>query len=113
MTYGSNAQVRSTRSPVPLLVCVAILLICRIVFTPAKQNPVLQSVASGGTENIAEIQQFHGRLCLHDCSGVEAGHKWADHNHISNVYDCNGDTEAFLEGCRIFVEEQSAAPSGR
>ncbi len=48
---------------------------------------------------------FHGVDCLDDCSGHDAGYKWAEENGIFNEGDCDGKSDSFIEGCKIFVEE--------
>ena len=48
---------------------------------------------------------FHGYDCLQDCSGHEAGYEWAEDNDISDVDDCSGNSNSFIEGCRAYVKE--------
>lgn len=56
-------------------------------------------------ENHSGYDTFHGYECTEDCSGHEAGYEWAENNDISNVYDCDGNSQSFIEGCEAFVEE--------
>ena len=48
---------------------------------------------------------FHGYDCTVDCSGHEAGYEWAEDNDINDVYDCDGNSDSFNEGCEAYVEE--------
>ncbi len=43
--------------------------------------------------------------CTFNCSGHEAGYNWAEDNDISNIYDCDGNSDSFNEGCQEYVEE--------
>ena len=106
MTYESNAHVRSRRSPIPLLVCMAILLICRTVFTPAEEIAETQKpVSVSDMNNLGEAPQFHAKPCLDSCSGHYSGYQWRAHHQLGNVYDCSGDKEVFLDGCHIFADD--------
>jgi hypothetical protein len=49
---------------------------------------------------------FHGYDCTVDCSGHEAGYKWAEDHDIDDADDCGGNSESFIEGCRSYAEEQ-------
>lgn len=50
---------------------------------------------------------FHGYKCKADCSGHEAGYKWAERNDIDDEDDCTGRSWSFIEGCMAYVEENS------
>ena len=49
---------------------------------------------------------FHGYPCTIDCSGHEAGYRWAEEHGIDDPEDCGGNSESFIEGCRAYAEEQ-------
>ena len=49
--------------------------------------------------------QFGGFECTGDCSGHEAGYKWAEDNDIDDVDDCHGRSQSFIEGCEQYVED--------
>ncbi len=49
---------------------------------------------------------FHGYECTQDCSGHEAGYRWAEQHDIDDPEDCGGDSESFIEGCKAYAEEQ-------
>lgn len=44
--------------------------------------------------------------CTDDCSGHEAGYRWAEDNDIMDRDDCDGRSNSFNEGCEQYVEEQ-------
>lgn len=55
---------------------------------------------------------FAGYECTEDCSGHEAGYKWAEEHDIDNQDDCDsaGDTSnspSFAEGCKAYVNGDS------
>ena len=52
------------------------------------------------------VLQFGSYSCTVDCSGHEAGYQWAEDNSISDVEDCDGNSESFIEGCRQYADEQ-------
>lgn len=51
-------------------------------------------------------QTFMGRPCTIDCSGHEAGYRWAEENGIDDPNECDGNSNSFNEGCQSYVEEQ-------
>lgn len=52
---------------------------------------------------------FGGYPCPHDCSENRAGYAWASENNIRDPDNCTGDTGAFIEGCRVYAQEQAAS----
>lgn len=42
--------------------------------------------------------------CTSDCSGHRAGYEWARNRGISDPYQCTGNSQSFIEGCRAFTE---------
>lgn len=54
----------------------------------------------------AQAQTFNGYGCTIDCSGHEAGYDWAQKKNLNSIYDCSGNSNSFVEGCRSFFEEQ-------
>jgi len=42
--------------------------------------------------------------CTSDCSGHRAGYEWARNRGISDAYQCTGNSQSFIEGCRAFTE---------
>lgn len=49
--------------------------------------------------------EFHGYECTADCSGHQAGYDWAEKNSISDVDECVGRSQSFVEGCKAYVNE--------
>jgi hypothetical protein len=56
----------------------------------------------------AGAQRFKGSPCTQDCSGHEAGYKWAERQAIADESDCGGTSNSFIEGCRSYVEENAS-----
>jgi len=44
--------------------------------------------------------------CTGDCSGHEAGYDWAEDKGITDPYDCDGNSNSFIEGCEAYANEQ-------
>jgi len=61
--------------------------------------------------------KFHGYDCTVDCSGHEAGYKWAEEHDISDGDDCDAAGEhsnspSFAEGCHAYVDGDSEPENG-
>ncbi|OCC01054.1 hypothetical protein BA190_30650 [Labrys sp. WJW] len=52
-------------------------------------------------------QSFGGNECTDDCSGHQAGYRWAEEHGINNSSDCGGNSESFREGCVTYTEDSS------
>jgi hypothetical protein len=48
-----------------------------------------------------------GDECTVDCSGHDAGRRWAEEHGITDPSQCGGKSWSFAEGCRSFAGEQS------
>jgi len=57
-------------------------------------------------EYIKENYYFGEYKCTDDCSGHYAGYEWAEKNGIDSIDGCTGNSQSFIEGCKVFVEEQ-------
>jgi hypothetical protein len=57
------------------------------------------------TGGVVQAESFHGHDCKSDCAAHRAGYEWAEAHDISDVADCSGDSEAFIEGCKAFVRD--------
>jgi len=56
-------------------------------------------------ENYSGYNTFYGYDCTEDCSGHQVGYDWAENNDISDIYDCDGNSQSFIEGCEAYVYE--------
>jgi hypothetical protein len=57
-------------------------------------------------------REFAGYECTVDCSGHEAGYKWAEEHGISDGDDCDragehSNSPSFAEGCHAYVDGES------
>jgi hypothetical protein len=43
--------------------------------------------------------------CTEDCSGHDAGYKWAEERGITDPDDCGGKSWSFEEGCQAYANE--------
>ena len=55
-------------------------------------------------EYVKSKYYFSEYKCEDDCSGHYAGYEWAEENNISGEDDCAGNSQSFMEGCKVFVE---------
>lgn len=53
-----------------------------------------------------------GYSCTTDCSGHEAGYKWAEENGIDDPDNCGGNSDSFIEGCHAYADEQQNDDGG-
>jgi hypothetical protein len=51
---------------------------------------------------------FGGYPCPGGCAEDKAGYAWAARNRIHDPDDCTGTTAPFIEGCRVYAEQQTA-----
>lgn len=47
---------------------------------------------------------FCGYQCTKDCSGHEAGYRWAQRKALTSRRHCSGNSQSFIEGCLAYVE---------
>jgi len=64
-----------------------------------------ESEPNDNEDSDTETKDFHGYPCTVDCSGHEAGYKWAEEHDIHDPDDCGGNSQSFIEGCRAWAEE--------
>lgn len=57
-------------------------------------------------EIIQETSIFHGRPCTRDCSGHQAGYKWAEKNQVVDPAGCQAKSGSFSSGCEIAVNQK-------
>ena len=43
------------------------------------------------------------------CPGHIAGYNWAADNNITDEGDCTGKSEDFIEGCQVYVQQNSSS----
>ncbi len=46
-----------------------------------------------------------GYDCTEDCSGHDAGYQWAEDEGIDDADNCDRNSESFIEGCEVYVQE--------
>lgn len=56
-------------------------------------------------EYVKSKYYFYEYKCVDDCSGHYAGYDWAEKKGITNEEDCVGDSQSFVEGCKVYVEK--------
>jgi hypothetical protein len=96
-----------------IFICLAIFLLAR---SSKKSEPTYKIVEapartlSGSDE--APSQTFAGNDCTIDCSGHEAGYRWAEEKGIQDEEDCeaageHSNSPSFAEGCKSYVNGES------
>lgn len=55
-------------------------------------------------EYVKSKYYFNEYKCTNDCSGHYAGYEWAEDNNINSEDDCFGNSQSFIEGCKVFVQ---------
>src|SRR5882757_4889224 len=85
--------------------CVLVLLNCST--SPANPTPSVEEKPG---------RVFKGYDCTVDCSGHEAGYKWAEQHDIDSEDDCetagdHSNSPSFAEGCKAFVNGESSQSS--
>ena len=74
--------------------------------TVSAVNTLGPAFGGGTAESLGAYEAAHGDAdCTQDCSGHEAGYKWAEENDISDEDDCTGNSESFIEGCKAYVAD--------
>jgi hypothetical protein len=72
----------------PIVACIA-------ACDPAPREDLGQSyVSMHGTED-----------CSKDCSGHEAGYRWARRKGIKEPDECGGRSRSFIEGCQAYARD--------
>jgi hypothetical protein len=56
---------------------------------------------------IPQDQTDAGYACADDCSGYEAGYKWAEQHSIDDEdYCAEGDSQSFHDGCIAYTQRE-------
>jgi hypothetical protein len=74
----------------------------RDVFFESSRPP---NPAAGGIVNL----KFGEYPCTPDCAEHEAGYQWGREHGIRDADNCSGNTGSFIEGCRVYADEQQRA----
>lgn len=83
---------------------------------PETLSPRVQSEPRPADDNAltgaSRPLMFKGYPCTVDCSGHDAGYRWAEKRGIADPDDCTGNSRSFIEGCRSYAEEAGEADDG-
>ena len=77
-------------------------------FSSATSDPDDSAEPQTAAPSDSEPPTFDGDPCTEDCSGHEAGYRWAEDHDIDDEDACdtageNSDSPSFAEGCRDYV----------
>ncbi|MBI5870272.1 MAG: hypothetical protein HZB44_04845 [Actinobacteria bacterium] len=53
-----------------------------------------------------DTSESNSYKCETDCSGHEEGYLWAAEHHLTDPYECDGNSNSFIEGCQAFALAQ-------
>jgi hypothetical protein len=92
-------------------VTIWIIFICLAVFLLTRSSKKAEPISR---IDEAPIQTFGGNDCTIDCSGHEAGYRWAEEKGIQDDDDCeeageHSNSPSFAEGCESYVNGDSLA----
>lgn len=68
--------------------------------TAVDEEVALERAAEDAPYSYLDAGQPYG--CTEDCSGHEAGYKWAIDNGVNDPSLCGGNSQSFEEGCRAY-----------
>lgn len=60
---------------------------------------------SAASTLVAPRSDYYGSGCTYDCSGHEAGARWAERRGIERPDECGGNSNSFIEGCEEYAQE--------
>lgn len=91
------------------IVWLVIIIAAIWIYESSQHNSA--SVASrhvDSSESSDESSEFDGSTCTVDCSGHEAGYRWAEEKGIDDEDACdtageNSNSPSFAEGCKAYV----------
>jgi hypothetical protein len=77
-------------------------------------NAAAEAAADGAADEAADLQgksyrEVTGSSCDGDCSGHEAGFAYAKEHDLQHAADCTGDSDAFVQGCKAYVQHTDDA----
>jgi hypothetical protein len=93
---------------------VALLILAAITYFSYRDEPSSVPAASyaaptSDDDSGSDGLTFRGDDCTVDCSGHEAGYRWAEEHDITDEEMCGGNSESFIEGCQAYAREHDDA----
>jgi hypothetical protein len=100
-----------TNSRTPVFVIAIAVIVVGIAYSAShsyEDNRTKSSNSSVSTSDESKLE-FDGYDCTADCSGHEAGYKWAEEHDISDGDACDtagehSNSPSFAEGCHAYVD---------
>jgi hypothetical protein len=75
-------------------------------------RPQAEQAAPEAVQGTTYDDQGQPYGCTSDCSGHDAGYRWADENQVLDPSDCGGNSQSFIEGCMAYAEAYQTALEG-
>jgi hypothetical protein len=87
-----------------LWICIGLIIFYNVFIKEDKKAPPTYYPAY--TPSYPTSSGYKGSYgCTVDCSGHDAGYRWAEQNDIDDPDDCYGNSQSFIEGCREYAED--------
>jgi len=104
-----------------IIVVIGVVIYFSIGHSKGEHSGKSDSQSIGDAESSeTNTKEFAGYNCTVDCSGHEAGYKWAEEHGINDGDDCDtagehSNSPSFAEGCHAYVDgerdrEEAADP---
>lgn len=73
--------------------------------TPQELNAELEADTPLAIDPLTIGERAYDELMSPYQSGHEAGYEWAENKGITDAFDCEGNSQSFIDGCEEYVEE--------
>lgn len=83
-------------------------LVIRSSADPLYQLPLASAPSKAIDTLLAPPYTSWSRGCTDDCSGHDAGYKWAEKHDITDADDCTGNSQSFIADCEERVNDHLA-----
>jgi len=86
-----------------LWICIGLFIFYNVFLKEEKKVPL--TYYPSYTPSYPTPSGYKGSYrCTVDCSGHDAGYRWAEDNDIDDPDDCYGNSQSFIEGCMEYAE---------
>ena len=102
----------NSRNPLPGIVFILALIAVYSIASSQKRTASSSESQPADAASKSNLE-FDGYTCTVDCSGHEAGYRWAEERNIDDGDDCDragehSNSPSFAEGCHAYVDGDAA-----
>jgi hypothetical protein len=102
----------NSRNPLPAIAFILALVAVYSLVSSHKRTASSSESEPADSESTSNLE-FDGYTCTVDCSGHEAGYRWAEEHNIDDGDDCDragehSNSPSFAEGCHAYVDGDAA-----